>query len=165
MKQESCWPEEPELTRANEQQETSIICVTYVRTSHGRWFAPHQATRTSSKAWPLRRGHANATRPRRPAKSCGGDLAGYRCHIDVTAMYFVDWVLFFFLQTRAVRKKVVVELWALGRMTASQEHRTARPTAQRSSVASTDSLRMTAVEHRAQHTHTAASPAALVSRA
>ena len=37
----------------------------YVRTSHGRWFAPHQATtRTPPNAWPVWRGHANARPPK-----------------------------------------------------------------------------------------------------
>ena len=156
------------------EQQTSNIYATYVRTSHRRWSAPHQATtRTSPKAWPMRRGHANARLPRRPAKSCGGGLAGWRCHIDDTAVRFVDycsmltWVLCVLcsgcsvccavgalcaVQTRAVTEKSSSR--ALGPGACNRAPRTPHSTphartAQGAPVASIDSLRMTAVEHRA----------------
>ena len=104
--------------------------------SHGRSFAPHQAT-ISPKAWPMWRGHANARPPRRAAKSCGGGLAWCRCNIDETAVCVVDYcsmlarvlcALFFFWSRCERSAKKVVVLWALGRVTAPCAHRTARPT-------------------------------------
>ena len=59
----------------------------------------------------------------------------------------------FLRQTRAVSEKEIV-FWALGRVTAPHAHLTARPT----HMASTDSLRTTAVEHGA-HAATAAAAA------
>ena len=80
------------------EQQTSIIYLRHVCThsvskkmagSHGIWFAPPHTPsyyHFSPKAWPVWRGHANARLRRRPAKSCGGWLAGCRCNIDDTAV-------------------------------------------------------------------------------
>ena len=102
------------------------------------------------------RGYANVRSLPRPAKSCGGGLAGCRCNIDYTAECFVDYcsvrrrcyVCCIILLHSA--KKVVV-LWALGRLTTPHAG-----TGQRAPVASIDILRMTAVEHRA-HTRSSSS--------
>ena len=100
-------------------------------------------------------GEAMPTRGRRrPAKSCGGVLAGCRCNIDDTAVCFMDYcsmltrvlhVLFYCCCRRERSGKKVIVLWALGRVTAPHTHRTARPT----HMASIEGLRMIAVEHRA----------------
>ena len=116
-------PKCPGRMNTSHKQETSIIYVTYVSTaysssakeagSHGRWFAPHQAT-IPPKAWPVWRGHANARARRRPAVSCGGQWAGCRCNIYDTAVCFVDYrsmltrvlcELFFAADTSSQRKK------------------------------------------------------------
>ena len=58
------YPSCPGRMYASHEHETSIIYVTHVPTSHCRWLAPHQAiTRSSPKAKPVRRGHANARPP------------------------------------------------------------------------------------------------------
>ena len=116
-----------------------------------------------AKAWPLRRGHANAWPPRRPAKSCGGGLAGCRCNIDDTTVCCVYYcsmltrvlcVLFFLLQqTRAVSEKSRSRALGLGRVTAPHAHHTALPTHAQHNVPRWrrfDSLRMTGAEHRAR---------------
>ena len=86
----------------------------------------------SAKAWPVRRGHANARPRRRPAKSRAGGLAACRCNNDDTAACFVDYismlarvlcVLFFLLQSLAVSEKRS----ALG-SGSTHAHRTERPT-------------------------------------
>ena len=108
---------------------------------------PHQRHGPCGEAMPTRG-------CRSPAKSCGGILAGYRCNIDGIAVCLVDncrmltrvlCVLFHFCCRRERSAKKVIVPWALGRLTAPHAHRTARPT----HMASIDSLRMTAVEHRA----------------
>ena len=83
-------------------------------------------------------GEAMTTRGRRrPVKSCGGVLVGYRGNIDDTAVCFMDYrsmmtrvlcaLLFFCCRRERSAKKVTV-LWALGRVTAPHAHGTARPT-------------------------------------
>ena len=51
----------------------------------------HTNQNISANALPAWRGNANARPRRRPAKSCGGGLAGCRCNIDDTAACFVDY--------------------------------------------------------------------------
>ena len=131
----------------------------------------HQVTtRTPTKTWPVRRGHAN-TRPPKAEKVMRRCLGGCRCNIDDTAVCFADYcsmltrvlqALFCFCCRRERSAKRVIVLWALGRVTAPHAHRTARPM----HMASIDSLRMTAVENRAHATAAAATTAAvLVARA
>ena len=59
----------------------------HVHTLNGRWFAPHQATtRASPKAWPVRRGHANARPPQAGIvmrRSLGGVQMQHRLHRHV----------------------------------------------------------------------------------
>ena len=159
-------PSYPGRMDTSHEQETSIIYVTYVRTahsssekksgSHGRWFAPHQAP-ISPKAWPVWRGHANARPPRRPAKSCVAGLAGCRCNLDDPAACFVDYcsMLMWVLCAVSFSGKSCRALGsgACDRATRTPHSTPHARTAQRAPVGSVDSLRMTAVGHRA-HTHT-----------
>ena len=70
-------------------------------------------------------------------------------------------VLFCFCCRRERSAKKVTVLWALGRVTSPHAHRTARPT----HTTSIDSLRMTAVEHRAHAAAAAAATAATAAAA
>ena len=150
---------------ASHGQEISIIIyITYIRTSHGRWFAPHRVTtRFSPKAWPSRRGCANARPPQRPATSCGGGLTGCRrCNTDDTTVCFADYcsmltrvlcVLFFFAAGVSGQRKSRSRALGSGvcDCAARTPHSTPHArTAQRAPVPSIDSLRMTAVEHTRQ---------------
>ena len=92
----------PGRMNTSPEQETSIICVTYVRTKGQRYTLRHYNYQVSHEGQALWRSHADA-RPRLgPAKSHGGGLAGCRCNIDETAVCFVltrlICVLFFFLR-------------------------------------------------------------------
>ena len=79
----------PRRRNTSPEQETSIICVTYVRTKGQRYTLRHYNYQVSHEGQALWRSHADA-RPRLgPAKSHGGGLAGCRCNIDETAVCFV----------------------------------------------------------------------------
>ena len=117
------------------------------------------------------------SRPRqRPAKSCGAGLAGCRCNVDDTALCFVDYcsgccVCCSFHAVHATGRQKKLSCFGLWGDTCTAHSTPHAHTAHRSPVASNDSLRMTAVQHRS-HTPSissraaaAATAAALVARA